>query len=109
MEKFTLLAKIYTAAGTDGMDKFHLWIYPASYKKCSGISSRAVNGRRLSAFVQISGLFHHRHLHHLKQRKGLTGLFLHWKAQKSDILKFLLFLICYFCCEKKSFLAFDMW
>ena len=57
MEKFTLLAKIYTAAGTDGMDKFHLWIYPASYKKCSGISSRAVNGRRLSAFVQISGLF----------------------------------------------------
>ena len=52
MGKFTPLAKIYTAAGTDGMDKFHLWIYPASYKKCSGISSRAVNGRRLSAFVQ---------------------------------------------------------
>ena len=26
MEKFTPLAKIYTAAGTDGMDKFHLCI-----------------------------------------------------------------------------------
>ena len=25
MEKFTPLAKFYTAAGTDGMDKFHLW------------------------------------------------------------------------------------
>ena len=25
MEKFTPLAKIYTAAGTDGTDKFHLW------------------------------------------------------------------------------------
>ena len=37
--------------------QFERKMYPASCKKCSGISSRAVNGRRLSAFVQISGLF----------------------------------------------------
>ena len=26
MDKFTPLAKFYTAAGSDGIDKFHLWI-----------------------------------------------------------------------------------
>ena len=30
MEKFTPLAKFYTAAGSDGMDKSHLWIYTRS-------------------------------------------------------------------------------
>ena len=92
--------------------QFERKIYPASYKKCSGISSRAVNGRRLSAFVQISGLFHHRHLHHLKQRKGLTGLFLHWNAQKSDILKCWLFLFVIFVAKKRNcwqVKAFVMW
>ena len=37
--------------------QFERKMYTASCKKCSWISSRAVNGRRLSAFVQISGLF----------------------------------------------------
>ena len=26
--EFTPLAKFYTAAGSDGMDKFHLWAHP---------------------------------------------------------------------------------
>ena len=33
--------------------RFQRNIYSASCKKCSGISPRAANGRRLSAFVQI--------------------------------------------------------
>ena len=32
MEKFTPLAKFYTAAGTDGVDKFHLWFGNSSVK-----------------------------------------------------------------------------
>ena len=27
LEKFTLLAKIYTAAGSDGIDKSHHWVF----------------------------------------------------------------------------------
>ena len=65
--------------------------------------SRASNGSRLSAFVQISALFQiyitdmSRHLHHLTKcpfevKKGLKGLFLHWEviANKQTLPYFVL-------------------
>ena len=30
LEEFTPLAKFYTAAGSEGMDKSHLWLQPAT-------------------------------------------------------------------------------
>ena len=42
MEKFTPLAKIYTAAGTDGSDKFHLWIF-VLLLKFAGLSLHCID------------------------------------------------------------------
>ena len=83
--------------------KNQLWSLTFSTLDYKQFTSRASNGSRLSAFVQISALFQiyitdmSRHLHHLTKcpfevKKGLKGLFLHWEviANKQTLPYFVL-------------------
>ena len=88
--------------------KNQLWSLTFSTLDYKQFTSRASNGSRLSAFVQISALFQiyitdmSRHLHHLTncpfevKKGGLKGLFLYWEV-------ILLIFFVFFLLQKGTF------